>query len=144
MSAPTPNRATAPAWTQAWWEATTANPAGYRDASPTAVRELTLQAAQHGASFNTEATALYLVDVREPDEYVGELGHVPEAGLVPLATVAGVAGAWPRDALVVCLCRSGGRSGKAALSLQAMGFTKVVNMTGGMLAYAAAGLPTTR
>ncbi len=32
-----------------------------------------------------------VVDVREPDEFHGELGHIPGAELVPLATVEAAA-----------------------------------------------------
>lgn len=83
-----------------------------------------------------------LVDVREPDEFVGELGHIPGAELVPLATVEAAAAAWDKNQEIVLVCRSGGRSGRATASLKNLGFTKVVNMTGGMLAYNEAKLPT--
>jgi rhodanese-related sulfurtransferase len=39
------------------------------------------------------------------------------------------------------VCRSGARSGRAAAALLGMGFTDVTNLTGGMLAWNAAGLP---
>jgi rhodanese-related sulfurtransferase len=82
-----------------------------------------------------------LVDVREPAEFVGDLRHVSGAELVPLATVLERAAAWPKDAPLVCICRSGNRSGRAAEALVAMGFVDVTNMAGGMLAWNEAGLP---
>lgn len=91
---------------------------------------------------NTHAARL--VDVREPDEFNNELGHVAGAALVPLATVAAASEAWDRAAPVVLLCRSGGRSGKAALELQARGFHNVASMRGGMLAWTALRLPASR
>lgn len=85
-----------------------------------------------------------LVDVREPSELSGELGHITGVELVPLAAVETVARAWPRDRAVVTICRSGGRSGKAALQLRALGFAEVASMRGGMTAWNEQGLPIER
>jgi len=85
-----------------------------------------------------------LVDVREPHELVGELGAIPGAECVPLATLAAAARAWDRSTDIILVCRSGGRSTTAAKLLVQAGFAKVSNMTGGMIAYNAAALPTTR
>jgi adenylyltransferase/sulfurtransferase len=38
-----------------------------------------------------------------------------------------------RDLLVVCQCRSGVRSAKAAAYLRSVGFQRVLNLTGGIL-----------
>ena len=88
--------------------------------------------------------ALRIIDVRERDEFVGDLGHIAGAELVPLGTVASVARAWPRDTPIVVVCRSGGRSARAAGELVAMGFTAVHNMLGGMLRWRQEGRPVTR
>lgn len=85
-----------------------------------------------------------IVDVREPAEYTGELGHIAGAELVPLGTVDRAAATWDRDAPLVLVCRSGGRSGKAALALLDAGFKKVVSMAGGMLAWNASAIPVER
>jgi rhodanese-related sulfurtransferase len=85
-----------------------------------------------------------LVDVREPSEWGGELGHIAGAELVPLATVEQAAKAWDRAAELVMVCRSGGRSGRATAQLASMGFTEVYNMAGGMLAWNDAKLPVER
>lgn len=82
-----------------------------------------------------------LVDVRELDEFVGELGRVPGSELVPLATIEKTAASWDRTAPLVLICRSGGRSGRAALALVALGFEKVASMRGGMLAWNERRLP---
>jgi rhodanese-related sulfurtransferase len=81
------------------------------------------------------------IDVREPEEFTGNLGHVPGAELVPLATVEAAARDWDRAAPVLVICRSGGRSGRAASALRAMGFERVYNLRGGMLAYTDLMLP---
>jgi glyoxylase-like metal-dependent hydrolase (beta-lactamase superfamily II)/rhodanese-related sulfurtransferase len=75
-----------------------------------------------------------LVDVREPAEFDGPLGHIDGSELVPLATVASAVASWDREAPVVLICRSGGRSGKAAVQMLAMGFRRVASMRGGMTA----------
>jgi sulfur dioxygenase len=80
-----------------------------------------------------QASDALLVDVREQDEYRGELGHIPGSILVPLSTLETAANAWPKDRSVVLICRSGGRSGKAALQLAAAGFKRVASLHGGML-----------
>jgi DMSO/TMAO reductase YedYZ molybdopterin-dependent catalytic subunit len=84
-----------------------------------------------------EAGALVL-DVREPDEW--QAGHVPQARLLPMGQVAGQRGDLPRDCRIVVVCRSGGRSAVVAASMRARGFD-AVNLSGGMCAWAAAGLP---
>jgi glyoxylase-like metal-dependent hydrolase (beta-lactamase superfamily II)/rhodanese-related sulfurtransferase len=74
-----------------------------------------------------------LVDVREPHEFVGEHGHIESAELVPLATLESFAEKWERHEPIVLICRSGGRSGRAAHILENHGFTRVVSMKGGMV-----------
>jgi glyoxylase-like metal-dependent hydrolase (beta-lactamase superfamily II)/rhodanese-related sulfurtransferase len=84
----------------------------------------------------TVASAHYrLIDVREADELVSELRAIPGSEHVPLATVGQAARAWDKKAHLVVVCRSGGRSGRAALELESLGFTSVVSMAGGMLAW---------
>lgn len=81
------------------------------------------------------AQGLRLVDVRQPDEFHGELGHIPQAELVPLDALELHARGWPRVQPLVVICRSGGRSATAALTLERLGFPEVASMAGGMLAW---------
>ena len=85
-----------------------------------------------------------VVDVREPYEFDDALGHVPGAELVPLREVGMSASHWDRSEPLVVVCRSGGRSGRAAELLGSMGFTQVMNLRGGMLDWAEDGLPVER
>ena len=85
-----------------------------------------------------------VVDVREPEEFTGELGHLPGAELVPLGTVVDAARQWSRTERIVLACRSGARSTRAATSLAALGFQNLMNLDGGMRAYNEAGLPVER
>lgn len=87
------------------------------------------------------AARVRVVDVREPDEYRGELGHVPGAVLAPLATLSAAARQWSPEEPLVTVCRSGGRSGKAALELGRLGFRRVASMEGGMRSWHGRGLP---
>ncbi|HZI06180.1 MAG TPA: rhodanese-like domain-containing protein [Archangium sp.] len=88
--------------------------------------------------------AARLVDVREPSELEGILGHIAGVEPVPLRTVEEACSSWPRDAVLVMVCRSGARSGRAAAQLVRQGFTRVMNLRGGMLAWNEAGLPVVR
>ena len=74
-----------------------------------------------------------LIDVRELEEYQGELGHVAGSELLPLGTVEQSVASWDREEPIVIVCRSGGRSGRAAKSLEAMGFKRIASMRGGMI-----------
>jgi glyoxylase-like metal-dependent hydrolase (beta-lactamase superfamily II)/rhodanese-related sulfurtransferase len=82
-----------------------------------------------------------LIDVREPDEFRGELGHIKGAELVPLQALVGRAAALPHDRPIVTVCRSGGRSGKAALQLMDLGFARVGSLAGGTRAWVSRALP---
>jgi len=82
-----------------------------------------------------------LIDVREPGELVGELGHIAGVEPVPLGTLVEVAAPWDRQTPLVMICRSGNRSGRATQVLAQMGFASVHNMAGGMLRWRAEGLP---
>lgn len=75
-----------------------------------------------------------LVDVREPEELLDELGKLEDAISIPLAILATAAAGWNKNAPIVLICRSGKRSARAAEMLIALGFTRVHNMTGGMMA----------
>ena len=74
-----------------------------------------------------------IVDVREPQEFTGPLGHIPGARLVPLGTLADNAKALSPAAPIVTVCRAGGRSAQATLILKKAGFERVANLAGGML-----------
>ncbi|MGA2432980.1 MAG: rhodanese-like domain-containing protein [Acidimicrobiales bacterium] len=79
-----------------------------------------------------------LLDVREDAEF--DLGHAPGALHVPLADVPDQLAELAKDRQIVCVCRSGGRSARAANFLMENGFN-VVNLEGGMTAWAESGAP---
>ncbi len=88
------------------------------------------------------ATALKLIDVREADEFIGELGHVDTSELIILNTIPEKINSLPKDQTIIFICRSGGRSAQATAFAQSKGFTDVYNMRGGMLAWNHQQLPT--
>ena len=87
------------------------------------------------------AVDLQIVDVREPNEYAGDLGHIGGARLIPLGELATQVGSLNKDDPTVTVCRSGGRSAQAVVILEKQGFTKVANLAGGMLAWRQHALP---
>lgn len=89
----------------------------------------------------------YLLDVREPWEFHGPSGrHAPGARLLPLAHVPHAyreLPIGPDDELLV-ICRSGGRSARAAEFLIDRGFRRVFNVATGTDGWEAMGLPVER
>jgi len=83
-----------------------------------------------------------VLDVREAEEYAGELGHIEGSRMLPLRhLVQGIAEVCDdKDQHIVTVCRAGMRSASAAAILTAMGFRQVENLSGGMLAWTDAGL----
>ena len=85
---------------------------------------------------------LCLIDVRRPDEYTGELGHIPGAKLIVLDTLPDHLSELPTDQTVVFICRSGARSGRASAFAFESGLKNTYNMLGGMLLWNEKQLPT--
>jgi rhodanese-related sulfurtransferase len=82
--------------------------------------------------------AIVLIDVREPDEWAA--GHAPGALHVPLGQIPDRFAELPHGEDVVVVCHLGGRSARATAWLLDQGYA-CRNLTGGMVAYAAAGHP---
>jgi rhodanese-related sulfurtransferase len=82
---------------------------------------------------------LYLLDVREREEYVE--AHIPDSVLIPLGQLSRKLSSIPKDATIIAICRSGNRSGVAADMLRRAGYSDVLNLNGGIIAWARAGLP---
>lgn len=82
-----------------------------------------------------------IIDVREPDEFEGILGHIPGAQLVPLGDLVARAKEYRDDKPIVAVCRSGARSAQATVLLRREGFDNIANLSGGMLRWRAQALP---
>jgi len=85
-----------------------------------------------------------LIDVRQHDEFTGELSHIPGAELMVLDTLPEKIAHLPKDQTVVFICRSGGRSARATAFALTNGFQSVFNLRGGMLLWNDLKLPTSR
>lgn len=80
-----------------------------------------------------------LVDVRERDEFATV--RVDGAVLMPLSSFADTYEQLPRDRPLLMMCAAGKRSLVAADHLSRQGFGDVTNVSGGITAWRAAGLP---
>ncbi len=78
-----------------------------------------------------------VIDVREPEEYSGSLGHIAGAKLVPLGSLMRDLDSLPRDKPIVVVCRSGARSAQATVLLRNKGVERVANLAGAMLRWRA-------
>jgi sulfur-carrier protein adenylyltransferase/sulfurtransferase len=72
-----------------------------------------------------------LIDVREPHEWA--IAKIPGARLVPLGSFTESLATFDSARDIVVTCKMGGRSAKAVRQLQAAGFKKVWNLSGGIL-----------
>jgi rhodanese-related sulfurtransferase len=82
-----------------------------------------------------------MIDVREPAEFTSALGHIKGARNIPLGAIARRAAevSTAKDQPVYVICRSGQRATAAAGQLSQAGYTKVLILNGGMLAWQRAG-----
>lgn len=86
----------------------------------------------------TEDNAL-LLDVREADEL--KEAAVPGALHIPLGLLNQKGSTLPKDRDLLVFCRSGQRSALATDMLQKNGYSRAVNVTGGIIAWHQAQLP---
>ncbi|HEY8270226.1 MAG TPA: MBL fold metallo-hydrolase [Pseudobdellovibrionaceae bacterium] len=81
-----------------------------------------------------ESKKIRLIDVRRPDEFNNEYGHIHGAELVTLgAELMGFLEKGNRSEEIIFICRSGGRSGTAAAESIKLGYKYTINMVGGMI-----------
>jgi len=107
--------------------------------------ERRLGAAAEDAEIGTgdeAAKAPLLVDVREPNEFADF--RADGAVLLPLSTFLLRYRELPQDRPLLMICRTGARSGQATAFLLANGWSDVVNVAGGTLAWERAGLAIRR
>jgi hydroxyacylglutathione hydrolase/adenylyltransferase/sulfurtransferase len=85
-----------------------------------------------------ERGEIQLIDVRE--QYEWDAGRIDGARHIELERLAGQAATIDRDRPVVFQCRLGARSAMATAAFRAAGY-EAFNLTGGLQAWAEAGLP---
>ena len=100
-----------------------AAPAQVQDITPRALHERLLR-----------GDDIDLVDVREPFEW--EIGRLQGARLVPLGTIPQALNTFDKSREIAVYCKGGVRSLKAAAQLIDAGFTRVLNVEGGILRWA--------
>jgi len=102
----------------------------------TTIREVSPPEAQR-----RHAAGATLIDVREQVEW--DAGHIAGALFIPRGRLdQEIAAAVPdKGTEIVLYCRSGARSGVGTAQLQALGYTDVTNMAGGILQWQADNLP---
>lgn len=83
----------------------------------------------------------FVLDVRQPDEF--RSGHLYNAALIPLDELPRRMHELPKDQDILCVCRSGARSGAAARQLAGAGY-RALNLQGGMMAWQHADYPIKR
>jgi len=86
-----------------------------------------------------EAEGLLLVDIRTPAEIAQ--GLIPGALQLPMHLIPLRMSEIPKDQDVVIYCRSGARSYQACAYLMQHGYGRVLNLRGGIIAWARHGLP---
>lgn len=92
---------------------------------------------------DSSQTKPLLLDVREPWEY--ETCHIPGAILMSMQTVPARMQELDDEQEIVCICHHGARSMQVAQFLERHGFTQLINLTGGVHAWAQQvdpGMPT--
>ena len=119
---------------------------GDDDAEP--VAEAAMESARPDYGLVTPAQAADLatsgvtvIDVRTPEEY--EEGHIEGAVLIDLSsdTFTDRVAELDPDQEYLVYCRSDNRSGQAVAIMRDLGFERLWDLDGGVIAYAAAGLP---
>ena len=76
----------------------------------------------------------FLLDVRENWEY--DTCHIAGSALMPMNTIPARIDDLDEEATIVCICHHGARSMQVAAFLEHNGFGKVINLTGGIHAWA--------
>ena len=93
---------------------------------------------------DTRKGQVVVVDVRNPDEWYGETGHIEGAILIPVDALPMNLDklAAHKDKEIICVCYVGQRSATAAQFLAQQGFKKTYNVEGGMMEWFDRDLPT--
>lgn len=75
-----------------------------------------------------------LLDVREPAEY--DICHIDGSVLIPMGEITSRIQELEEDDEIICICHHGMRSMQVAMYLESQGFSNMVNLTGGIDAWA--------
>ncbi|HYQ70750.1 MAG TPA: rhodanese-like domain-containing protein [Gammaproteobacteria bacterium] len=96
------------------------------------MRELTPDECK--AYLEQATTSPLLLDVREPWEY--RIVHLEDSQLIPMREIPAMIGTLDPHQEIIVICHHGIRSRQVALFLEHQGFSDVVNLSGGLDAWA--------
>lgn len=86
-----------------------------------------------------------VVDVRTPEEFNGELGHIPGAHHITLGEdLKHFLEGYDQTEEIVFVCGSGNRSGQARSIGESLGYSKIAHLEGGMQRWKEIGFPVER
>lgn len=94
---------------------------------------------EYQAAFAEGGSEYYLLDVRTLEEF--NSGHIEGAHNYAVEVLDQYLDELPTDMPIVLYCRSGNRSGQAAILLGNAGFDDVYDIDGGIVEWTAQGLP---
>ena len=106
------------------------------------IEQITPEEAFKKISKEHKGEEVLIIDVREPHEFNGNLGHIENAKLIPLRLLPLKIKELEhsKDKEIIAVCHSGARSYSACAMLKRHGFNKVRNLKGGMLLWKKNGL----
>jgi rhodanese-related sulfurtransferase len=84
-----------------------------------------------------DGAAPFLLDVREPEEKAD--GFIDGSVNIPMGEVGDRLGEIPADREIVVICHIGARSAYVTRTLNALGYARAVNLSGGVDAWLALG-----
>jgi len=90
-------------------------------------------------AYQKYSQGVFVLDVRRQDEW--DAYHVANTTLITLDELPNRLSELPRDKEIVVICHSGNRSSQGRDILLNAGFTQVTSMSGGLIAWNAAGYP---
>ena len=100
-----------------------------------------LQVSADEALAKLQAGEAWLIDVREHREVAQAAFDAPNVVVVPLSEFEQRREELPRDKDLILACAAGGRSLQAVHYLMHHGYTRAINLQGGMGIWRACGLP---
>ena len=108
------------------------------------IEDITPQEALTLIQNNQNNPDFVIIDVRTPAEFDGE--HIENAVNIDFysETFRNELNKLDKNKTYLIYCRSGNRSGKALDIMEGLNFREVYNMSGGIIAWNAEGLPTTK
>lgn len=84
-----------------------------------------------------------LIDVHRPDQFNGEIPHIPGGKLITLGSdLDSFLNSHDKKDEIVFVCRNRARSGRASLQAHVIGFSKCVSLQGGGLLWNQKKFPT--